>query len=760
MDPMLNSIETSAPARCAICGNYPLAEKTFYVRVGHRKEVMRIPTTMPKLDFIDMLRSAAEVDKSEILKLYSDAGHLVNISPDLPANSPDSPYELHAIATNCNDILRRELGMDFDALDHRISELEQMLNPDNIDVSKTLAHLRKQLEAFRLKLEGPKVQQPELKLERQSPTKERHNWNTLNQQFYARRSAEERLVVWHKFLKICEMSLSEDVRVRLRQVNFDINEWEDEELLVMLQQMYLDLELTSTFALDIHTLRGFLFQIYEHYNDVPFHNFRHSFCVAQMMYSLIWAAGLRKRMGDLEALILITSCICHDLDHPGYNNIYQINARTELAIRYNDISPLENHHCSIAFQILSRPECNMFKSFSFEQFRQVREGIIRCILATDMARHNEIIEQFREITPVFDFANNSHTNLLSMVLIKVADISNEARPMEVAEPWLDRLLQEFFKQSDSEKLEGLPVTPFMDRDKVTKPSSQCSFIGLVLLPLFEALVVLLPELHEMIIKPVQFALDHYRRLNEAARERRSLDLQLSLESPQSDVASSPTDSKRRSISIESNPRQGRFSIQSNSEILRQISLIEEAEHGEDVTEVDISEKTLKFKISTEHTVNNHRKGSTEKQSSVEVSPSEEELKACRKQSFFAKLRFFRDKLNGQSVPFKKAGGARRKSSSSSEINKQCSSDSGAGPCVAAPSLDAVVSSGSLDCMLAPTTGGAANTDGKPHKKNRRFQKLKSSGGGGDGARSPIKSKVASFVGSFRKNRRSDNYKTN
>lgn len=50
---------------------------------------------------------------------------------------------------------------------------------------------------------------------------------------------------------------------------------------------------------------------------------------------------------------------------------------------------------------------------------------------------------------------------LCMVLIKVADISNEARPMEVAEPWLDRLLQEFFAQSAAEKLEGLPVTPFM-----------------------------------------------------------------------------------------------------------------------------------------------------------------------------------------------------------------------------------------------------------------------------------------------------------
>jgi len=44
-----------------------------------------------------------------------------------------------------------------------------------------------------------------------------------------------------------------------------------------------------------------------------------------------------------------------------------------------------------------------------------------------------------------------------MILIKVADISNEARPMDVAEPWLDRLLQEFFAQSAAEKSEGLPV---------------------------------------------------------------------------------------------------------------------------------------------------------------------------------------------------------------------------------------------------------------------------------------------------------------
>ena len=35
---------------------------------------------------------------------------------------------------------------------------------------------------------------------------------------------------------------------------------------------------------------------------------------------------------------------------------------------------------------------------------------------------------------------------LMKIMVKVSDISNEARPMAVAAPWLDCLLQEFFNQ--------------------------------------------------------------------------------------------------------------------------------------------------------------------------------------------------------------------------------------------------------------------------------------------------------------------------
>lgn len=37
----------------------------------------------------------------------------------------------------------------------------------------------------------------------------------------------------------------------------------------------------------------------------------------------------------------------------------QINAKTDLALRYNDISPLENHHCAVAFGILSKVKATM-----------------------------------------------------------------------------------------------------------------------------------------------------------------------------------------------------------------------------------------------------------------------------------------------------------------------------------------------------------------------------------------------------------------
>ena len=63
-----------------------------------------------------------------------------------------------------------------------------------------------------------------------------------------------------------------------------------------------------------------------------------------------------------------------------YLSFIQVNARTELALRYNDISPLENHHCSVAFEILGKEECNIFRNVSAADFKIIRDGMIKYVL--------------------------------------------------------------------------------------------------------------------------------------------------------------------------------------------------------------------------------------------------------------------------------------------------------------------------------------------------------------------------------------------
>ncbi|XP_006610890.1 high affinity cGMP-specific 3',5'-cyclic phosphodiesterase 9A [Apis dorsata] len=466
-----------------------------YFMVGNRRETATYKADqVTDMELKELFRNAAEAGPLDIVKLCK-GDKLLNISTNLPANTPDSPYVLQIVGAHpaSSGVIEAEVLW---ALERRVAALERQLREHQealyASPSFALRELKRQVDSFKNKLEH-NDQLSWLSFYKQLP--EPLYADSCRRLQYRRKSDSMKRKVREKFLNICDVSISSSVREWLRSPAFDARQWEDEELLLMLQTMFVELDLPQKFNIPLPILRNFLYEVYNNYNEVPFHNFRHCFCVAQMMYAISWAVDLPSRIGDLEVFILIVSCICHDLDHPGYNNIYQINARTELALRYNDISPLENHHCSVAFRVLEAPECNILASLDNPTYRVVREGIIRCILATDMARHNEILGQFTDIIPEFDYSSKAHINLLSMILIKVADISNEARPMEVAEPWLDRLLQEFFKQSDAEKLEGLPVTPFMDRDKVTKPSSQVSFIGLVLLPLFEALGELFGKSH-------------------------------------------------------------------------------------------------------------------------------------------------------------------------------------------------------------------------------------------------------------------------
>ncbi|CAH8833793.1 unnamed protein product [Trichobilharzia szidati] len=201
--------------------------------------------------------------------------------------------------------------------------------------------------------------------------------------------------VRNQFLAIRSLPLSPSVKDQLKSHSFNNWLYTDAELINFVKFMFLDLNLPELCHFSIDVLENWLFAVYSRYNNVPFHNFKHAFMVTQMMYCIIKTINLQLYLSPVDLLILLFSAVSHDLDHPGFTNSYQVNAGSWLALRYNDISPLENHHCVTAFEIISNPTTNITSGLTQTESRHFRRSVIRCILSTDMAIHTECISQFQ-----------------------------------------------------------------------------------------------------------------------------------------------------------------------------------------------------------------------------------------------------------------------------------------------------------------------------------------------------------------------------
>ena len=73
----------------------------------------------------------------------------------------------------------------------------------------------------------------------------------------------------------------------------------------------------------------------------------------------------------LHILALLVAAVGHDVDHPGLNNAFLCASNDTLAMRYNDLSVLENHHAATTFEILAEKRCNMLATITPEQRKEV-----------------------------------------------------------------------------------------------------------------------------------------------------------------------------------------------------------------------------------------------------------------------------------------------------------------------------------------------------------------------------------------------------
>lgn len=105
-------------------------------------------------------------------------------------------------------------------------------------------------------------------------------------------------------------------------------------------------------------------------------------------YRLVMIPQLNKLLSRLEMFSLLVAAISHDVGHIGVTNMFLVKSKHELALKHNDISPLENMHCSVLYEVLSKSETNIFGELTEQQWRDARKIIVCCILGTDSGLHH------------------------------------------------------------------------------------------------------------------------------------------------------------------------------------------------------------------------------------------------------------------------------------------------------------------------------------------------------------------------------------
>ncbi|KAI8111980.1 hypothetical protein M9435_004475 [Picochlorum sp. BPE23] len=232
-----------------------------------------------------------------------------------------------------------------------------------------------------------------------------------------------------------------------------------------------------------------------------YHNFYHSIDVTHATFLIIKAIQQPGKLSPLEKFSLLIAALSHDMEHPGLNNAYLVRTRHPLAIRYNDMSVLENMHACRLFEIASSCcNANVFQDLDDSMKTEARRIIIHSIIHTDMSKHFPMVsrmEIYSGIDPAA-FESDDDRLFLAAIILHAADISNPARDTAVASKWAGNILTELFAQGDLEKSMGHDVSPMCDRTQTCLYQTQKNFIDFIVLPFYRAMTEIFPDLEGIV----------------------------------------------------------------------------------------------------------------------------------------------------------------------------------------------------------------------------------------------------------------------
>eukprot|EP00425_Heterocapsa_triquetra_P001119 CAMPEP_0195056740 /NCGR_PEP_ID=MMETSP0448-20130528/5006_1 /TAXON_ID=66468 /ORGANISM="Heterocapsa triquestra, Strain CCMP 448" /LENGTH=919 /DNA_ID=CAMNT_0040086583 /DNA_START=56 /DNA_END=2815 /DNA_ORIENTATION=- len=249
--------------------------------------------------------------------------------------------------------------------------------------------------------------------------------------------------------------------------------------------------------------------------DNPYHNYAHGVDVTNNTFRMISDLGAMEWLSEVDVFALLVSALGHDLGHVGKTNPFLMETQSELALLYNDKSPLENMHCARLFEICQKHETNIFEQLGKKSFKQARAVCIHTILSTDNANHFDMVKSVNKVytlhTELCDRVARGDPNepkprayledvlqaenmLWLSTILHMCDIANPIKGFQANKRWANLVCDEFFLQGDVEKSLGMPVGMLNDRDKVSREGGQHGFIVFLVAPLVVGAVGVFPDM--------------------------------------------------------------------------------------------------------------------------------------------------------------------------------------------------------------------------------------------------------------------------
>ena len=218
---------------------------------------------------------------------------------------------------------------------------------------------------------------------------------------------------------------------------------------------------------------------------VPFHNAYHG--VATMQVSLLIAASLptaRALLTDFDILVIALAALGHDAGHVGFNNAFEIAARSPIALSHGVDGPvLERFHAASTIKMLV--DTNVFALLSSSARAGALHLVTTAIMATDMSQHIDIMNDLERCGTL----DKLPLSAICGAFVHCADLSCHTSTTALSLLWTNRLATEFSIQAAAEETRGLPVTHFMTGlDKpLTRSRMQANFLARIIVPLWRAL---------------------------------------------------------------------------------------------------------------------------------------------------------------------------------------------------------------------------------------------------------------------------------